>query len=279
MVYEKNISGGNTFKDIVSYSIAPLIILSLTSTGSFGESGASKKNNIPDIKFVKIPGGTFEMGRNISVEEKGGYDELPSHTVHIKTFWISETEITQKQWKQVTGNNPSKLLGENEPVDNINYYDAKEFIDMLNSISGEKYRLPTEAEWEYIAKEGNSNAFRHSENNGTLSTYAWYDKNSGSHHRPVAQKKPNKWGVYDIVGNVWEWVEDCYHNSYNGKNVPTDGSAWANNCYRKLGEEPMHVVRGGSWDYNAWSTRFSFRSYVVPSTHTVGIGFRIAKDK
>ena len=216
-------------------------------------------DNCPEM--VVIPAGSFDMGSN-----NGDPNEKPVHHVTIgKPFAIGKTEVTQGQWKAIMGDNPSKFAscGDNCPVEQVSWDNAQEFIQKLNEQTGKQYRLPSEAEWEYACRAGAQQEYCGSDN---LDSVGWYGGlatpagNSEKTTNPVAAKQPNAWGLYDMSGNVWEWVEDVYHNSYNG--APTDGSVWQ-------GEGMLRIPRGGSWSYQQ---RASKRSGSEPNFRLSGIG-------
>jgi formylglycine-generating enzyme required for sulfatase activity len=192
--------------------------------------GALVKNQM-GIEMVYIPPGEFMMG-----SENGDKDERPVHRVTIsQAFYIGRYEVTQAQWQAAMGDNPShfKDCGGNCPVERVSWKDAQNFINKLNeSNDGFRYRLPTEAEWEYACRAGTTGDYA-----GTLSEMAWYGKNSGSKTHAVGGKQPNAWGLADMHGNVWEWCQDWYHKTYYG--APTDGSAWLSG-----GEQEYRVLRG-----------------------------------
>ncbi len=192
-------------------------------------------------EMVVIPAGSFDMGSS-----KGEPNEMPVHRVTIsRAFAIGKTEVTQGQWKALMGNNPSKFgnCGDNCPVEQVSWDDAQAFIEALNAKTGKKYRLPSEAEWEYACRAGAQQEYCGSDDLDSVGWYGGLAKpagNSGKSTNPVATKQPNAWGLYDMSGNVWEWVEDVYHDSYKG--APADGSAWQ-------GDSTLHVPRGGGWSY------------------------------
>ncbi|HWQ96149.1 MAG TPA: formylglycine-generating enzyme family protein, partial [Candidatus Methylomirabilis sp.] len=225
---------------------------------------------IPDSEFVLIPPGEFDMGspQDQKFREK---DEGPVHRVKIaKAFNMSKYEITQKQWRDVMGTNVSNFKGDNLPVENVSWNDVQEFIKKLNDISSpDKYRLPSEAEWEYAAGAGNRTIYYFGDNESELGDYAWYDNNSGRETHEVGKKKPNKWGLYDMHGNVWEWVQDVYHDSY--QDAPTDGSAWEGNASHR-------VIRGGSFDYYYEYLSLTSRNNRAPEFRQYTTGFRLVKD-
>ena len=214
-------------------------------------------------EMVVIPAGSFEMGSNT-----GDSDEKPVHTVRIgQPFAIGKTEVTQGQWRALMGNNPSSFsnCGDSCPVEKVSWNDAQEYIKKLNAKTGKTYRLPSEAEWEYACRAGGAHTYCGSDN---LDSVAWYGNNSGSKTHPVAQKQANAFGLYDMSGNVWEWVEDSYHNGYNG--APMDGSVWA-------GDGAKRVLRGGSWFVEPQLARAAIRFRDVPAYRSSGFGFRLAR--
>jgi formylglycine-generating enzyme required for sulfatase activity len=225
------------------------------------------------MSFVLIPAGSFTMGSPTS--EPGRYDNEQQHRVTIsKHFYLQTTEVTQKQWKQVMGSNPSsfKDCGDDCPVDSVSWNDAQEFIQKLNQMeSGAKYRLPTEAEWEYACRAGSKGRFYFGDEEAKLGEYAWYGGNSGGKTHPVGKKKPNDWGLYDMYGNVFEWVEDDYHESYTG--VLYDERAWIDSprgSYR--------VIRGGGWSLDARYCRSATRLRSRPDIRDYDLGFRLSRS-
>ncbi|HEX8175922.1 MAG TPA: formylglycine-generating enzyme family protein [Pyrinomonadaceae bacterium] len=212
------------------------------------------------IEFAYIPSGSFVMGSNT-----GGADERPARRVSIRRgFYIGRYEITQAQWRAVMGDNPSNFKGEDLPVEQVSWTDAQAFVKKLNE-RGDPflYRLPTEAEWEY-ACHGQMTG----ESMGALDSIAWYFNNSVGKTHPVGEKQPNGWGLHDMLGNVWEWVEDVYHESYRG--APTDGSAWVAG-----GDQKYRILRGGSWIDNAFYCRVGERIRATPDTRQRNSGLRI----
>ena len=212
-------------------------------------------------EMVVIPAGSFEMG-----SYSGNSDEKPVHRVAVKSFALGKTEVTQGQWRSVMGSNPSRSsgCGDDCPVDQVGWDDAKTFIQRLNTKTGKIYRLPSEAEWEFACRAGGIHAYCGSD---SIESVAWYKSNSGGKTHLVAGKQPNAWGLHDMSGNVWEWTEDCWNGSYNG--APGDGSAWTS------GECGRRVLRGGSWFESPLTAAFrirtdsTFRDYLY--------GFRLAR--
>ena len=229
----------------------------------------SAENFTNDIgmEFIKIPSGSFMMGRD-AISENGGSDEVPQHKVSVGSFAMQVTEVTQDQWVRVMGSNPSNFDGINNPVEQVSWNDAQKFIQKLNKLEGTNaYRLPTEAEWEYAARAGTDTTYSSGDENSSLDSYAWYEGNEGAH--PVAQKQPNRWGLYDMHGNVWEWCQDWYRDSYI--DTPRDGNANIG------GKQKYRVLRGGSWNSNPYFVRIATRFNVVPTHRTNYYGFRLAR--
>jgi formylglycine-generating enzyme required for sulfatase activity len=238
------------------------------------------------MEFVLIPPGSFTMGSQISPKEAakkfggdiGWYEnEHPAHLVEIcEPFYLQKTEVTQGQWRSVMGQNPSYFseCGDNCPVEKVSWNEVQIFLEKLNNLGGlegtKRYRLPTEAEWEYACRAGTSTEFSFGDNAGKLGENAWYIDNSGNKTHPVATKNPNPWGLYDMHGNVWEWVEDNLRRNYNG--APDDGRAWYGN------PRDNGVIRGGSWGRDEADCRSATRDNYAPDSRFANIGFRLARS-
>ncbi len=222
------------------------------------------------MEFVKIPGGEFNMGS--PPNEAGRSDLIPVHRVKIShVFYMGKYEVTQKQWRDVMGDIPSNFKGDNLPVEQVSWRDVQNFIKKLNEKEGtNKYRLPTEAEWEYAARAGTTTRYSFGDDESQLGDYAWYDANSSSVTHVVGQKKPNPWGLYDIHGNVGEWVQDVWHGDYNG--APTDGSSW------EIGGGSDRVFRGGDWGDKARFCQPAGRYYLDPGARSINLGFRLLRS-
>ena len=195
-----------------------------------------------EADMVRITGGSFTMGcKDAQRDGNCADDEKPSRTVQVAAFSLGRYEVTQAQWRAVMGENPSYFKNcDNCPVENVSWNDIQEFLQKLNALTGKKYRLPSEAEWEYAARGGNqSRGYLYSGSNDPKEV-AWFSENSGSKTQPVGGKKPNELGLYDMSGNVWEWCEDDWHGTYQG--APTDSRPWVD---RPRGGS--RVLRGGSW--------------------------------
>ena len=187
-----------------------LLVVALFSPVSLYANDNNIVTNSVDMKFVPIPRGTFTMGSPF--DEPGRADDEKLHRVRLtKRFFMQTTEVTQRHWYAVMGNNPSIFddCGWDCPVENVSWFDVLEFIARLNQLEKtNKYRLPTEAEWEYAARAGSRGWFCFGSEGNMFKDYAWYKENSEGRPHPVAQKKPNAWGLYDVHGNVWEWCRD-----------------------------------------------------------------------
>lgn len=219
-----------------------------------------------DMIFVQ--GGVFLMGS----EDKEALEwEKPIHTVTVPSFYMAQYPVTQVLWKAVMGNNPSYFQGDQRPVEQVSWDDAQAFIKKLNERTGEKYRLPTEAEWEYAARGGiYSNGFKYAGSNKLIEV-GWYRENSHDETKPVGLKFPNELGLYDMSGNVYEWCADVWHENYEG--ALEDGSAWM-----KGGEQYFRVIRGGYWSNNSVYCLVADRYGDDSGNRDYYIGFRLARS-
>lgn len=222
------------------------------------------------IEFVYIPAGSFEMG------SESAPDEGPVHTVKFENgFYMGAYEVTQKQWISVMGDNPSKFPGEDRPVENVSWANIMVFINELNKLEGEgKYRLPTEAEWEYAARAGTTSDYYFGDNPELLDQYAWWAGNSDGVTHNVGQFPPNPWGLYDITGNVWEMCSDWYIGDYYSISPEVNPQGPAK------GEQYPNRIRrgGGSWNEDPGSCRSSYRSYDRPNRKSTMNGFRLIRN-
>ena len=239
------------------------------------------------MQFAQIPAGTFMMGSPISEYDRDR-DETQHRVTLTHSFEMQTTTVTQAQWAEVMGSNPSYFQREgdcvdrkviqvqganvtvcpNNPVEQVSYNDVQTFIQKLNDTKrdGFTYKLPTEAQWEYAARAGSTAAYSFGDNSSALGDYAWYSDNSGSKTHPVATKRANGFGLYDMHGNVWQWVQDFY-GSYSAADavdpVCTSGSG--------------RVFRGGSWYYFASGLRSAYRNYHDTTFRIVNVGFRLVR--
>ncbi len=240
------------------------------------------------MKFVLIPAGEFIMGSEEHDFEK------PVHKVKIsKPFYLGIYHVTQREWYAVMKKNSSYFKGDDLPIETVSWNDVQEFIRKLNKKEGTNiYRLPSEAEWEYAARAGTTTRYSFGDNESELGEYAWYCENSGSrppkkgnhfgHDKkdwfdnkwngkthPVGNKNPNLWGLYDMHGNVWEWVQDKWYGDYN--DAPADGSAWEGRS------SVFRVLRGGSWRHGASRCRSASRHYRGPEARGSALSFRLLR--
>lgn len=216
-------------------------------------------NGVP-LEMILVPGGKFKMG---SPAGQGYKDEWPQHEVTVPSFYCGKFPVTQAQWQAVMGDNPAYFRGADLPVESISWQEAKVFCQKLIKSNGKPFRLPSEAEWEYACRAGTTEAYA-----GDLSKLGWCDENSQGETHPVGQKQPNAFGLYDMHGNVWEWCEDVWHESYWG--APLDGSAWLDG-----GDLIYRVLRGGSCTYHSEDCRSAFRLNEMTSYYHYDLGFRV----
>ena len=212
------------------------------------------------MEFVQVAEGCFQMGGT------AGADEQPVHQICVNAFSIGKYEVTQGQWKKVMGSNPSHFgsCGDNCPVEQVSWNDIQQFISRLNSQSGTHYRLPTEAEWEYACRAGENHTYCGSND---INSVAWYKDNSGSQTHPVGQKQGNGWGIHDMSGNVWEWVQDWYDKNYYGSSPQSNPPGPSSGSFR--------VLRGGGWYYGATYARAALRYGLTPDFRSLYLGFRL----
>jgi formylglycine-generating enzyme required for sulfatase activity len=254
--------------------------LVILATGSLGCSKGAPWGKDPETEisldlgdgatmdFVLIPAGEFLMGDEELDNEK------PIHKVAItKCFYLGKYEVTQEQWRAVMGQNPSAFKGARNPVENVSWIDCQKFLEKLNArhaAPGERFVLPTEAQWEYACRAGATTCWSFGDDEKLLGDYAWMQQNSGETTHPVGEKKPNAWGLYDMHGNVWEWCADWYGERYYQNPVPTDPTGPSS------GQE--RVLRGGAWKcafHNLF--RCAYRCSNHPGQSDMVDGFRVAK--
>ncbi len=224
-----------------------------------GENNSILENIMDNMVYVE--GGTFTMGsKGINAYK----DEKPAHQITVSSFYINKYEVTQKQWVALMGSNPSYFKGDDLPVDQVSWDDAQEFISKLNQLTGKKYRLPTEAEWEFAAIGGNkSKGYKYAGSND-LDCVAWYGRNSELQPHPTGQKQANELGLHDMNGNVWEWCSDWYGRyTFTPRTNPSGPSFGF-----------CRVLRGGSCDSVDSSCRFRMAN--APGDRHCYWGFRLA---
>ena len=245
------------------------------SSGTPSVASGSNTISIPvkdgiSIDMVKVEAETFMMGA--TSEMKDSYDdpdsdEKPVHQVTLTNdYYMGKYEVTQALWQAVMGSNPSNFKGDNLPVEEVSWNDCQEFISKLNSLTGRKFRLPTEAEWEYAARGGKKSRSYQYSGSSNISDVAWYDGNSVNKTHPVGTKQANELGIYDMTGNVWEWCSDWYgFYSSSSQTNPTGADSGSS-----------RVFRGGSWYGNARYCRLSFRDCTPPDCRGYNLGLRLA---
>ncbi|MBN2314866.1 MAG: formylglycine-generating enzyme family protein [Sedimentisphaerales bacterium] len=224
--------------------------------------------NNTDIEFILIPAGEFDMGSSF-LEKARSNDEGPVRRVKIsKPFYIGRYEVTQAQWKAVTGHALSSFKGIDRPVDGVSWPKAVNFCQRLSERELETFRLPTEAEWEYTCRAGTKTAYSFGDDSSYLAQCAWFNNNSEHGTHPVGQKEPNAFGLHDMHGNVWEWCIDRY-DSYDADSIvdptgPSNGGA--------------RILRGGSWFCTPGPCRSANRGWNIPEARDDDVGFRIVLE-
>ncbi len=246
---------------------APAISAPATATATPVSSVNAAPDALPQIEMVFVKGGTFTMGATPEQGRDAAYDEKPAHSVTVSDFYIGKYEVTQAQWEAVMGENPSHYKGENRPVESVSWNDIQEFIEKLNAKTGKRYRLPTEAEWEYAARGGNQSAGYKYSGSNNIDEVAWYGSNSASRTHIVGQKQPNELGLYDMSGNVWECCSDWYWSKYYKNALSDNPTGPATGSGR--------VLRGGGYSNYASNCRVSTRHFSGPSDRFINYGFRL----
>jgi len=225
-------------------------------------------------EMIVVPAGSFLMGTPDTARsgpnDSGNDKEKPARTLQMKSFSLGKYEVTQAEWVAIMGNNPSENEGTDLPVDHVSWEMAQSFVEKLSQVTGKKYRLPSEAEWEYAARAGTSKEYYDSDEMDSLYAYAWFNVNSGKEVHKVGEKKPNHFGLYDMYGNVWEWTQDCWNPSYQG--APQTQAAW------EEGDCEYRVNRGGSWSNVSRMLRSAFRSRFAPTLTSTYFGLRVARS-
>jgi len=228
-------------------------------------------------EMVRLPPEHFLMGASPG-DDRANARERPQHEVRIaRPFAIGRFPVTFEDYDRfvaATNRQPPADQGwgrGRRPVIKVSWDDAAAYCVWLTEQTGRTYRLPSEAEWEYAGRAGTTTRWSCGDDKEELSDYAWFGGNSGGRTHPVGEKRPNPWGLHDIHGNVWEWVQDVWHDDYEG--APTDGSAW-----RAFSDPGGRVLRGGSWDSSARFTRVSYRNGNNPGNRFGWLGLRLAQD-
>ncbi len=257
-------------------SVKVLIVLLLV-----GHAWAADTKVLKDCatcpEMVVLPAGSYLMGsppNDANANAGAGLrranaDEFPQHQVAVKAFALGKYEVTQEQWHEIMGEYPSFNRGRTLPVETVSWDEAQTYVARLSAKTGKHYRLPTEAEWEYAARAGTTTLFSFGDDPAQMDRYSWYRDNSGAKAHPVGEKLPNPFGLHDMHGNVWEWVQDCYTPTYDGASA--DGSAAPDkpNCPR--------VIRDGSGVDIPKSLRVAERYSNTTDYRNGNLGFRVAR--
>ena len=239
-----------------------------------------KITNTIGMTFTLIPAGEFIMGSPSNEQDREANEDSVHNVKICIPFYLGIYPVTQKEWIQVMESNPSSFKGDDLPVESVSWDDVQDFINKLNDKESTwKYRLPSEAEWEYACRAGTATRYSFGDAEIKLSEYAWYypagdeDDISKEKLHPAGQKQTNSWGLYDMHGNIWEWVQDCWNNCYDDVNNdrPDDGSAWeSGNC-------GFRVNRGGCFLSDAKHCRSAFRNNIDQGYCGRFIGFRLLR--
>lgn len=261
------------------HKLLTIFFILLFTVPSF--SAEKPTDSATNMEFVFVKGGCYQMG-------EGSYNT--AHEVCVDDFYMGKYEVTQGQWKAIMRKNPSyfKDCGDNCPVEQVSWHDANAFISKLNQKAGNDiYRLPTEAEWEYAAKsKGKNEKWAGTNNEPEIADYGWYKSNSGGKTQQVGQKKPNSFGLFDMSGNVMEWVKDGYHKNAYTKHVKHNpiNSFGDFDLQEKPGSARMIplttcVLRGGSWNDKQYYIRTSVRFNDLPDNTDKTYGFRLVRTQ
>lgn len=257
-------------RPILCMMLGVCLLLSLFPLHIYSQNEASLEGNV-SLEMVVVPAGTFTMGCTFEQAGQCAFDEKPAHQIALKSFAIAKYEVTQKLWKAIMGTNPSRVVGDDLPVQNVSWDEVQIFLLWLNQKTGMHYRLPTEAEWERAARVGDwqdgGRTLLYS-GGGDLATVGWFYDNSGGTPHTVGTKKPNGSDLYDMSGNVWEWCSDLYgmygEKALENPSGATDGIA--------------RVIRGGGADSRAPQCRVSARKSLYQGGSDNFTGFRLAMD-
>jgi formylglycine-generating enzyme required for sulfatase activity len=221
---------------------------------------------VTGMDLILVPGGSYEMG---DASGEGSDDERPRHLVHLAPFYLGKTPVTQEQWLKVMPSNPSQFQRRGDlPVERVDRQDVQQFITRLAERSGHRFRLPSEAEWEYAARSGGRDELY--AGGLPVADVAWYEENSGGSTQPVGRKRPNGLGLHDMCGNVWEWCQDHYSATAYADHEPH------NPLWQGPGRD--RVIRGGSWHLDAWSARCTRRFGYPADFSGPGLGFRLVRE-
>jgi formylglycine-generating enzyme required for sulfatase activity len=250
--------------------VSPKVVRSTLNQDQKTQTAPVRITSLPgdfNLEMVDIPAGKFLMGSD---------SEKPIHQVTVKAFRMGKYPVTQAQYEAVMGTNPSKFgSNPNHPVEQVSWFDAQAFCEKLSQLTGQSYRLPTEAEWEYACRAGTQTRFSFGDDQSQLGDYAWFDGNSDSKTHPVGEKRANPWGLYDVHGNVWEWCADQWHERYADKpdNLKQNGNiAWVDG---NITNQSLMLLRGGSWSSLPGNCRSAYRKGNFPDGRSSIIGLRV----
>jgi formylglycine-generating enzyme required for sulfatase activity/uncharacterized caspase-like protein len=257
--YEPAVPAGFT---VVSEQPDPSVVTDASARDRLSATGLPWKirHERSGIVMLLCPPGEFMMGSAAGEADREA-DERPHRRTIRRPFYLSETEVTQGQWQAVMGSNPSSFEGDSNPVESVSWNDCQEFMGR----AGDGLRLPSEAEWEYACRAGTTTAYSFGDDAGRLGEHAWFDGRLRDSRKPVATRRPNAWGLYDMHGNVWEWCEDGYAE------YPVSGTE------ESAGPATYRVLRGGSWGSYSRRCRAATRGYDVPGYRGNYSGFRVAR--
>jgi formylglycine-generating enzyme required for sulfatase activity len=280
-------------------AVAPTVLIAVVASDKELKQPPHTFVNRLGMTLVWIPQGCFDMGS--SPEDPEGYPKEIQHRVTLtKGFYLGTCLVTQEQWAKVMGYNPSEfkagkldienatwddlvewvhlvITQPNLPVENVTWDECHEFLKRLSKRDGVVYRLPTEAEWEYACRAGTTTRYSFGDHAILLGQYAWYDKNSNWKTHPVGLKKPNRWGLYDMHGNVWQWCSDWY-GPYSKEAVTDPIGPPSGDGYQEK-ERNWRVIRGGSFFDNENTARCAFHDGDDPKKTGDHIGFRVVRER
>lgn len=256
-----------------SFALSPLPKIDFSELRGVAEAAAprgsepQKQFTVKGVSFtmIKVEAGTFTMGATPEMKKPYNDEKITHQVILTNDYYIGKTQVTQALWEAVMGSNPSVFYGDNLPVVFVSWDDCQKFISKLNSLTGQNFRLPTEAEWEYAARGGNKSKHYQYSGGAKLNDVAWYGNNSGGKTHPVATKNPNELGIHDMSGNVWEWCSDWY-DRYNV-------SPQTNPIGPDYGRD--RVTRGGGWSDDARRCRSSYRNCHTPVFSDCDLGLRL----
>ena len=240
------------------------VITATSVDGNYKAKCGVRVIDIQEIEMVFVEGGTFTMG---CTGDNCYYpEELPAHQVTLSNYHISKYLVTQKLWKDVMGYNPSYFIGDDLPVEQVSWYDVQDFLKKLNQVTGKNYRLPTEAQWEFAARGGNKSEASTFSGSNNIDLVAWYGNNSNQSTHPVGTKMPNELGIYDMSGNVYEWVYDWFNYYLDLPQTDPEG----------FDISSLKVARGGGWFSAEFACRTTYRVSGSPFKTSDYPGFRLA---